>query len=256
VATIKLQDGKVITKVVNGATVISCECCGGGEPPPDCCYYPAASLGIEYLREDLPETFTIRSTAYSSILSMSLTNSGPNIYEATDSAGNLYRMAVNTQLGSWELEGQSRTTGQWSGVQDWGPRPCLFWDYSSYSNANTEQPTWPLIPPDPQGSGGFTYPDDDFEDAYEVDAYTLPLEGPIESEPIAYTRLIVRKSLCEWGPVDEEFPNLLYNGTTEGSPDRTELWTFDYYFRSDGGPYNSPEGQYFSPSNIFLVRKA
>jgi hypothetical protein len=246
--------GRVITKVVNGVTRISCECCEGARPTPDCCYYPIGSLGTDFLEEDLPEegVFYHNNNEDDSltgpiILKKQLANAQEGDLSFRIIYGSFPPLNVAAQTGVYYFP-QFLNAGYFyrQAQADPGGNNCLFDDQFNEEN----QPS----PAEPGGSSIWFF--DNFEDAYEVDAYTLPLGGPIESEPIAYTRLIVRKSLCEWGPVDEEFPNLLYNGTTERSPDRTQLWTFDYYFRSDGGPYNSPEGQYFSPSNIFLVRKA
>ena len=247
-ATIKLQDGKVITKVVNGATVISCECCGGGgPPPPDCCYYPIGSLGTDFLEEDLPEEGVFYHNNTGPLV-------GPITLQRNSGIGTYGDKLLYGTFGTVTADANAiyyfpSNPDEYHRRQaqiDPGGGKCLFNDRFDLENQ----------PEAGQGGGASIWFFDNFEDAYAVDAYTTPLLGPIESEPIAYTRLIVRKSLCEWGPVDEEFPNLYYTGTTEGSPDRTQLWIFDFYSRIDGGPYNSPEGQYASPSLIFLVRKA
>lgn len=236
-AKIKLQAGKVLT--TNGKP--RCQCCTE-VPPEECCPYPADKLDVLYRRQDLPETLTIRRNDDSQILLMSLTNSGPNIYEGYDSEGNLYRMAVNTQVfGNWELEGVDPSPGSgdgWSGVQDWSGQPCLFWDYSG-----AEQSTWPLTPPDPQVSGGFSYPDDNFQDTYSV-TQTNP--------PRTFT--VTRESLCIWREraSDGLVRNSLYYDTNaneqtlanSGGAIGAILWRFNGSRRTDAGPYNSPAGEY------------
>lgn len=172
---------------------------------------------------------------------MTLTANGPNIYEGYPSDGVLHRLAIGTAgvAGAWELEGVDPTPGAggWSGVQDWAPQPCLFWDYSDAGG-----PDWPLTPPDLEGSGGFSYPDDDFLDTYTA---TSP-NGP--------TLTMVRESLCVWrsrnanGDVD----NVLYYDTkaneqalaNSGGAIGAILWRFNGVRRTDAGPYNSPEGVY------------
>jgi hypothetical protein len=54
--TIKTQvvddEKRIITKVVDGKTRISCTCCASAE----CCMYPADQLGILYTEDDLPDS--------------------------------------------------------------------------------------------------------------------------------------------------------------------------------------------------------
>jgi hypothetical protein len=63
--TIKTQvvddETRIITKVIDGKTRISCECCAGG-----CCMYPANQLGAGYTEADLPDAVTINWSGYSS----------------------------------------------------------------------------------------------------------------------------------------------------------------------------------------------
>jgi hypothetical protein len=64
--TIKTQvvddETRIITKVVDGKTRISCTCCAGAE----CCMYPAAELGDSYAQSDLPDAVTINWPGFAS----------------------------------------------------------------------------------------------------------------------------------------------------------------------------------------------
>lgn len=215
-ATIKLKSGKVLT--TNGRP--RCLCCDASPPEDECCPYPADKLNVLYRREDLPESLTIGQTAFEYEVIMELALSGPDIYQGTL---NSEPVTLNIVSNRWELNSQ-----------DWAGQVCLFWDYSLGASS------WPFIPPDQSGSGGFTYPVDGFKDTYIATSNSGP------------TLTMVRESLCIWrsrnanGNVD----NTLYYRTNASEQDVANsgigrvLWAFNGVYRSDAGPYNSPEGVY------------
>jgi hypothetical protein len=191
--------------------------------------YPAEDLDVIYKLDDLPESLTIVSTDLGyTIPNMQFTNSLPNIYEG-ELDGELAILRTRPLAGGapvWELEGADG-----GGAQDWVGEVCLFYDDSATS------PSWPRIYPDNRA-----FAVDHFKDSYTATS----INGP--------TLTMVRESLCIWrsrnasGNVDNSLyydtkaneQNLANNGGVLGRI----LWRFNGVYRTDAGPYNSPEGVY------------
>ena len=234
-ATIKLNNGRVILKTTNGNTRVSCSCCV--TIPDFCCPYPAEGLNILYARQDLPQTLIFVSTAFSYTVLLTLTESGEGIYEGVASGGGEsidgkpYRLLANPIV--WILQIQTET-GTWADAQDWAEQECLLYNYGPLDG-----PDWPLqqLPND-------SFPTDNFSDSYTATCTT----GSGST-----TKTYYREGLCVWrsrsgGEV---------NGTLFYRSDATQaqaqelgmgriLWQLsDAGFRTAGdGPYNSPAGSY------------
>ena len=235
--------GKVITKVVNGVTRISCECCEEPQPTPECCFYPIESLGTGFLEEDLPEEGIFYHN-----------NTGPLVGPIT-----LQRNSGNGTNGEKLLYGTFGTNiidanaiyyfpsnpdeyFRRQAQLDPGGGRCLFDD-----PFNEE-----YQPAAGQGGGVDMWFFDNFKDTYTISAYSKPYAS-LGADPPEFTQEVHRVSLCEWKPLEGDAPLLYYNTFAGAVPGRLNMWILDVFSRIDGGPYNSPEGQYGGISYDYIV---
>lgn len=217
--------GRVITKVVNGVTRISCECCAG--TPSDCCMYPIDKLNILYTEEDWPEEGIMFSNYINELDGPRLLqkNIGPANRFPGDSTIRIY--GSNPFMIYYYPETTDEYVGR-AGEIDPGLGLCLFGD----PNDPEDQPT-----------GGFGNNDIWFYDNFK-DSYTAQCSNG--------TFTLVREELCVWrsrngnGDVNGE----LFYRTRASAQDAANngmgriLWRFNNSFRTDAGPYNSPAGEY------------
>jgi hypothetical protein len=93
---------------------------------------------------------------------------------------------------------------------------------------------------------------DNFKDTYTISAYSKPYAS-LGADPPEFTQEVHRVSLCEWKPLEGDAPLLYYNTFAGAVPGRLNMWILDVFSRIDGGPYNSPEGQYGGISYDYIV---
>ena len=239
-ATIKLQDGKVVTRERNGKTVVQCECCGGS-PPDECCMYPLDKLNILFTEDDWPEEGVFY---HNNNIDDSLT--GPIILEkqlANVQEGGLSFRIIYGSLPQNPPEAQNAVyyfpsilEGGYLYRQaqiDPGGENCLFNDLFDEEN----QPS----PGAPGGNSIWWF--DNFEDTYTV----------TQTQP-ARTFTVTRETQCIWRErrPDGLVLNSLYYDTKANEQNLANnggvlgriLWRFNGVYRTDAGPYNSPEGVY------------
>lgn len=228
-ATIKLQEGRVLTRVRDGRTFVQCECCVPN-PPEECCMYPLDKLNILFTEDDWPEE-GIMFANYTGELIGPITlekNIGAAARFPGDTAIKIYG---STSLMIYYVPGYLDEYLGRAGEIDPGQGLCLFDDPEDTEN-----------PP----SGGSNYGIwfyDNFQDTYSV-TQTQP--------PRTFT--VTRESPCIWREraSDGLVRNSLYYDTNaneqtlanSGGAIGAILWRFNGSRRTDAGPYNSPVGEY------------
>jgi hypothetical protein len=235
--------GKVITKVVNGVTRISCECCEEPQPTPECCFYPIESLGTGFLEEDLPEEGIFYHNNTGPL-------SGPFTLQRNSGSGTLGEKLLYGSFGNFNLGGRAiyyfpAVPDEYHRRQDQidpGGGRCLFDDRFDEENG----------PAPAQGPGRSIWWFDNFKDTYTISAYSKPYAS-LGADPPEFTQEVHRVSLCEWKPLEEDFPILYYTTFAGAVSDRRNMWVLDFYLRIDGGPYNSPAGEYGGISYDYIV---
>lgn len=177
-ATIKLQNGKVITK----SGKVSCTCCGGG----GCCMYPAQALvdGL-YRWEDLPDEleyyfstgalrFTLQKVAPRPI------GANPEILYYEDIGGN-----DEAFIGLTEFGDQTPNQWEWAG----GPATTNVDPYCLLVDGTQAEP--------------MDFKNYLLRDKF-ADTYTVQIIRPDDD---AGTFIVTRRSLCEWSSEIDEFGN-------------------------------------------------
>jgi hypothetical protein len=247
-ATIKLNNGRVILKTTEGNTRVSCSCCG--ESIPDQCYmYPGDKLNITYSEEDLPTelwmtTYDLWPEDYAILVQRELLTWGPH---APPQGGGLHRVTYQTPPAVpgqfWER--QLFNDNAW-GALDTGD--ALFG--SLEQNAfDSDIPGLPTI----YGAGpGGIY--DNFADAYTATCTTD--EGTT-------SKTYYREGLCVWRSRNnnDEVDGALYYRTNASEQEALDfgmgriLWALSGAgFRTQGdGPYNSPAGSYGAGGRCVVV---
>ena len=224
--TIKTQEvegqTRIITKVVDGVTKISCECCAAEE----CCPYAWSQLGVGYEEQDLPTTITIVDyieTPRTATRTNTTWDTG-NFTEPAFPGGPNVTKKVLLEHGTSEWEMYLTVAGSESLVYGGG---CLFY----------------VLPETPQDYDNSVLRDD-FLDEYEVTTS-------------GGTFTISRQSLCTWSGNDTNFNGgttvTLQLNNASASRARANLWTMAGSGRTDGGPYDSPEGTYITGSYTWTV---
>ena len=234
-ATIKLNNGRVILKTTEGNTRVSCSCCV--TIPDFCCMYPPEGLGILYAREDLPQTVNLVSLGVGYTALLTLTESGEAIYEgvASGSSNSPYRLVIKSPSGValWFVQLQVQS-GAWVDAQDWAELECLLSDYGS-----ADDPDWPPTP----------IPNASFRTDNFLDAYTATCTTDSGSTSKTY----YREGACVWrSRSGGQVNGTLFYRSNATQAEAQELgmgrilWQLsDAGFRTAGdGPYNSPAGSY------------
>jgi hypothetical protein len=233
VATIKLQEGRVLTRVRDGRTFVQCECCTQ-IPPEECCMYPIEKLDILFTEDDWPEEGVFYHNNTGPL-------SGPFTLERNSGTGANGEKLIYGNFGALNVGGRAiyyfpSAPDEYQRRQDQidpGGGSCLFDDLFDEENQ----------PAASEGGGADIWWFDNFEDAYTV----------TQTQP-ARTFTVTRESLCIWrsrnanGDVD----NVLYYDTKANEQNLANnggvlgriLWRFNGVYRTDAGPYNSPEGVY------------
>jgi hypothetical protein len=239
--------GRVITKVVNGQTRISCECCEDDRPKGICCMYPAAMLGITYEEDDLPETIAMGPyDLWGDYVETGVKRNGliygpaaPPPPPIIPSIQDFHRVTISNKF--WERQRQFNNPNfppwQMLDVQE-----CLFsWDenYEDYPIAG--------LPPSFGAGTGNIY--DEYSDTY-VATCTTRVGNTVNVTTTTYHRT----NLCVWEALNEngDVTKSLYyrHSATPAEAARLGkgriLWALEGAgLRTPGdGPYNSPEGRY------------
>jgi hypothetical protein len=196
--------------------------------------YPIDKLDVLYTEEDYPEEGVFYHNSTGPLV-------GPLTLQRSSGTGAngerlLYGFFGNFNLGGTAIYYFPSAPDEYQRRQDQidpGGGQCLFDDLFDEENQPTEG----------QGGGASIWWFDNFKDTYSV----------TQTEP-ARTFTVTRESLCIWrsrnanGDVDNSLyydtraneQNLLNNGGVLGRI----LWRFNGVYRTDAGPYNSPEGVY------------
>lgn len=241
-ATVKriVRDGVtlIVTKKVDGETRVSCECCQE-DLPDTCCMYPIDKLGILFDEEDWPEegAFYHNETESGSV-------AGPIILEKNlATVGNervIYGNFGNNGLGGTAVYYLPSDLVEYffrQGQIDPGGGGCLFRD-------KFDEQQQPVADP----NGGSIWFFDNFADSYTAECTTT-----INGQTTTTTRTYVREALCIWRSrnQDGDITGQLYYRTNATPAEAEEigrgrvLWRLDGAgYRSDEGPYTSPEGTY------------
>jgi len=234
VATVKriVRDGVtlIVTKKVDGETRVSCECCQE-DLPDTCCMYPASGLGVLYDEEDLPLELTINPYDLNSgvsAISVNVERDGL-IYGPHDFGGTYQQRLILSQTNSlWEFQ-FTLASSPWETLDI---NNCLF------EQESAEETIF-------DGAGGVT---DRFADSYTAECTTT-----VNGQTTITTRTYVREALCIWRSrnQDGDITGQLYyrNDATPAEAEQIGrgrvLWRLDGAgYRSDEGPYTSPEGTY------------
>ena len=229
-ATIKLQNGKVITK----GGKVSCECC---TPIVGCCMYPSRPLSDGfYIADDLPDEIDYEYFAGNSgPLIITLPKSGMSYSgQASHPLGGQidFKVELNQSGSNWRYTASSPY-----GADPNGLTPCLFDNIPSGS---------PLK--------------DKFLDTYTLSYSHQQFGGPVQN----FSTTLTRMGLCDWqgdnpGPVTTApFWFLDYFNSSDGNniPGVLPRWGLfaggiDGTFKD--GPKNSPTGNYFNRFNLFNI---
>jgi hypothetical protein len=219
--TIKTQvvDGaaRIITKVIDGETRVSCECCSTA-----CCPYRVSQLGIGYLDQDLPDDLSIQDFGgFNDQITppQNATRTGL-VYETAPIPVVVSGTTVNTTFtvayDEFGLFGP-----------DWSGQQCLFY----------------VLPESPTNYSNTVWRDN-YLDTYEVSTSGGSFE-------------IDRVSLCSWSGFDPDYNGgttvILKINEASATRPRANLWTMAGIGRTDGGPYQGPPGTYSNGTYTWTV---